>query len=175
VPSIFARLIEAVGHRLRQELRIRSLDLLALAFGDHHRRDSRAQMTSSLTATRLSILHRDGVHRQEFTLAGIRAADIRTKYASSCRISSPSLLMRSQSRLPRGSRWSNVDHRTCEVKLAYTRQWLVDLLRRIGYTEAADEALREMPEEFDLKQLQEFGERHGLSREEVTDAMGGSP
>jgi hypothetical protein len=83
--------------------------------------------------------------------------------------------MRSQSRLPRGSRWSNVDHRTCEVKLAYTRQWLVDLLRRIGYTEAADEALREMPEEFDLKQLQEFGERHGLSREEVTDAMGGSP
>lgn len=59
--------------------------------------------------------------------------------------------------------------------MAYTRQWLVDLLRRIGYTEAADEALREMPEEFDLEQLQEFGERHGLSREEVTDAMGGSP
>ena len=59
--------------------------------------------------------------------------------------------------------------------MAYTRQWLVDLLRRIGYAQAADEALREMPEEFDLKELQEFGERHGLSRDEVTDAMGGSP
>ena len=32
-----------------------------------------------------------------------------------------------------------------------------------------------MPEEFDLKQLQEFGERHGISRDEVTDAMGDSP
>ena len=58
--------------------------------------------------------------------------------------------------------------------MAYTRQWLVDLLRRIGYTQAADEAVRELPEEFDLKQLQEFGERHGISRDEVTDAMGGS-
>jgi len=59
--------------------------------------------------------------------------------------------------------------------MAYTRQWLVDLLRRLGYTQVADDALREMPEEFELKQLQEFGDRHGISRDEVTDAMGGSP
>jgi hypothetical protein len=59
--------------------------------------------------------------------------------------------------------------------MAYTRQWLVDLLRRLGYKQAADDASREMPEEFDLKQLQEFGDRHGISRDEVTDAMGGSP
>ena len=59
--------------------------------------------------------------------------------------------------------------------MAYTRQWLVDLLRRLGYTQAAEDALREMPEEFDLKQLQAFGDRHGISRDEVTDAMGGSP
>jgi hypothetical protein len=59
--------------------------------------------------------------------------------------------------------------------MAYTRQWLVDLLRRLGYTHVADDALRELPEEFDLKQLQEFGDRHGISRDEVTDAMGGSP
>jgi hypothetical protein len=59
--------------------------------------------------------------------------------------------------------------------MAYTRQWLVDILRRIGYTQAAYDALREMLEEFDLKQLQEFGDRHGISRDEVTDAMGGSP
>ena len=59
--------------------------------------------------------------------------------------------------------------------MAYTRQWLVDLLRRLGYTQVADDALGEMPEEFDLKQLQEFGARHGISRDDVTDAMGGSP
>ena len=59
--------------------------------------------------------------------------------------------------------------------MAYTRRWLVDILRRLGYSRAADEALREMPEEFDLKQLQEFGDRHGISRDDLTDAMGGSP
>jgi hypothetical protein len=59
--------------------------------------------------------------------------------------------------------------------MAYTRQWLIDILRRLGYTKAADDALREMPEEFDREQLEEFGDRHGISRDEVTDAMGGSP
>ena len=59
--------------------------------------------------------------------------------------------------------------------MAYTRKWLVDTLRRIGLAQAADDALREMPEQFDLKQLEEFGDRHGISRDEVTDAMGGSP
>lgn len=59
--------------------------------------------------------------------------------------------------------------------MAYTRQWLIEILRRLGYTQAAEDALREMPEEFDLEQLQEFGERHGISRDEVTDAMGSGP
>lgn len=39
------------------------------------------------------------------------------------------------------------------AQMAYTRKWLVDTLRRIGLTQAADDALREMPEQFDLKQL----------------------
>jgi hypothetical protein len=59
--------------------------------------------------------------------------------------------------------------------MAYSRKWLVDILRRLGYMQAAEDALREMLDEFDLKQLQEFGDRHGISREEVADAMGGSP
>jgi hypothetical protein len=59
--------------------------------------------------------------------------------------------------------------------MAYTKQWLVDFLRRLGYTEAADDASRELPDEFDRSQLQEFADRHGISRDEVTDAMGGSP
>jgi hypothetical protein len=59
--------------------------------------------------------------------------------------------------------------------MAYSKQWLVDGLRHMGYTQAADDALREMPDEFDLKQLQEFGDRHGISRDEVISRMGGSP
>lgn len=59
--------------------------------------------------------------------------------------------------------------------MAYTKKWLLDMLRRLGYMEAAEDALREMPDEFDLKQLQDFGDRHGISRDEVTDKMGGSP
>lgn len=61
------------------------------------------------------------------------------------------------------------------IQVAYTKKWLVDLLRRLGKRQAVEDALREMPDEFDLKQLQEFGERHGISRDDVTDHMGGSP
>lgn len=56
--------------------------------------------------------------------------------------------------------------------MAYTKQWLVDILRRLGYTKEAEDALREMPDEFDLEQLQEFGDRHGISRDEVTNRLG---
>jgi hypothetical protein len=59
--------------------------------------------------------------------------------------------------------------------MPYKKRWLVDALRRMGYTQAADDALRDMPDEFDLKQLQEFGDRHGISRDEVISRMGGSP
>jgi hypothetical protein len=45
----------------------------------------------------------------------------------------------------------------------------------MGYTQEADDALREMPDEFDLKQLQEFADRHGISRDELISRMGGSP
>lgn len=61
------------------------------------------------------------------------------------------------------------------VQMGYSRQWLVDTLRRLGYPQEADEALRVLPEEVDLKQLQEFGDRHGISRDELTSRMGGSP
>ena len=61
------------------------------------------------------------------------------------------------------------------VQMAYRRQWIVETLRRLGYPHEADEALRVLPEEFDLKQLQEFGDRHGISRDELISRMGGSP
>lgn len=49
------------------------------------------------------------------------------------------------------------------------------LLRRLGYEKEADEAARVLPEKISLEQLEEFGEKHGISREELTDQMGGSP
>jgi hypothetical protein len=58
---------------------------------------------------------------------------------------------------------------------SYSRQWLVDLLRQLGFPEAADDALRDMPEEFDRKRLREFGDRHGIGASALTDRMGGSP
>jgi hypothetical protein len=59
--------------------------------------------------------------------------------------------------------------------MGYSRKWLADTLRRLGYEEAADEALRVLPDQIDLKQLREFGDRHGISRDTLTDRMGGSP
>jgi hypothetical protein len=59
--------------------------------------------------------------------------------------------------------------------MGYSRQWVVDLLRRLGYEQEADEALRVLPDELDRKQLEEFGNRHGISRGELIDRMGGSP
>lgn len=61
------------------------------------------------------------------------------------------------------------------VHMGYSRQWLVDTLRRIGYLQEADDALRVLPDEIDLQQLKEFGDRHGISRDELINRMGGSP
>jgi hypothetical protein len=41
------------------------------------------------------------------------------------------------------------------VQVAYSRQWVVDTLRRNGYRQLADEALRVLPEEMDRQQLEE--------------------
>jgi hypothetical protein len=59
--------------------------------------------------------------------------------------------------------------------MAVSRQWVIDMLNHMGYSEAAEEASRVLPEQLDLKQLQEFGDRHGISRTELESRMGGSP
>jgi hypothetical protein len=59
--------------------------------------------------------------------------------------------------------------------MAYSRQWVADTLRHLGYQQEADEALRDLPEEVDLRQLEEFGDQHGISRGELVSRMGGSP
>lgn len=55
------------------------------------------------------------------------------------------------------------------------RRWVVSLLRRAGYPQAAEEAERVLPEQLTLEQVQEFADQHGISRGEIISQMGGSP
>jgi hypothetical protein len=55
------------------------------------------------------------------------------------------------------------------------RQYVVDRLRGMGMTQAADEAARVLPDPVDLNQVAAFCEHYGLSRGEMIDRMGGSP
>jgi len=59
--------------------------------------------------------------------------------------------------------------------MAHDRQWVVDTLHRLGYTQAADEAAQELPEQVSMEQLLDFADRHDISRDEVISRMGGSP
>jgi hypothetical protein len=59
--------------------------------------------------------------------------------------------------------------------VAQDRQWLVDVLRQLGYQEAADDAARELPDKVSLKEMEDFGDRHGIGRDELVNRMGGSP
>jgi hypothetical protein len=59
--------------------------------------------------------------------------------------------------------------------MPYHRQWLVDMLRRVGYAQAADEAERVLPEQVSREEIEEFADRFGISRDEVMSRMGGSP
>lgn len=68
-----------------------------------------------------------------------------------------------------------VEDRAWVIPMGYSRKWVADTLRRLGYEQAADEALRVLPDQIDLKQLREFGDRHGISRDTLVDRMGGSP
>jgi hypothetical protein len=45
----------------------------------------------------------------------------------------------------------------------------------MGYAQEADQAARELPDPVELEQLKAFGDRHGISRDELTSRMGGSP
>ena len=55
------------------------------------------------------------------------------------------------------------------------RQWIVNMLRRLGYPDAADEAARVLPDPVSLEQIQKFADRYGISRDEVMSQMGASP
>ena len=59
--------------------------------------------------------------------------------------------------------------------MSQDRQWVIDLLRRLGYTRAAEEAARELPDPVSMDEIRKFGDRHGISRDDLTSQLGGSP
>jgi hypothetical protein len=61
------------------------------------------------------------------------------------------------------------------VRMSYNKQWVVDTLRALGYSQAAEDALHDLPEDIELQQLEEFGDKHGINRDDLVSRMGGSP
>jgi hypothetical protein len=59
--------------------------------------------------------------------------------------------------------------------MAQDRQWVINLLHRMGYPTAAEEAARELPDPVAMEDLVKFANRHGISRDELNSRMGGSP
>ena len=59
--------------------------------------------------------------------------------------------------------------------MAQDKRWFVHTLRRLGYTEAAEEAERELPDPVSLEEVKKFADRYNISRDEVMSQMGGSP
>ena len=59
--------------------------------------------------------------------------------------------------------------------MQYNRQYVIDSMRRLGYQQLADEALRDLPDPVDLDELQAWCLRHGLAHDDLISRMGGSP
>ena len=59
--------------------------------------------------------------------------------------------------------------------MAQDKRWFVHTQRRLGYTEAAEEAERELPDPVSLEEVKKFADRYNISRDEVMSQMGGSP
>ena len=61
------------------------------------------------------------------------------------------------------------------AQMQFSRQEIVALMRRTGYAELADEAQRVLPDPVDGDQLEAFANSHGVNRDDIMSAMGGSP
>jgi hypothetical protein len=57
----------------------------------------------------------------------------------------------------------------------FSRQEIVESLRRAGLPEAADKAAAELPDSVDLEEAAERGSQHGVTRDSLISQMGGSP
>jgi hypothetical protein len=55
------------------------------------------------------------------------------------------------------------------------KQEIVEVLRRAGHLEAAEEVDRSLPDPVELERAAQFGMRYGITRDELISRMGGSP
>jgi hypothetical protein len=55
------------------------------------------------------------------------------------------------------------------------RQYLVDMLRRMDYEQAAEVAERELPDPVDSTEAAKLGEQLGIFFDDLISGMGGSP
>ncbi len=61
------------------------------------------------------------------------------------------------------------------IPMQVSRQYVVDLLRRTGMAEAAEEAERVLPDPVDMDEVTKWGAKHGVTRGALVNQMGGSP
>jgi hypothetical protein len=61
------------------------------------------------------------------------------------------------------------------IAMEYSRQHVVDVLRRAGWPDLADEASRVLPDSVDIDRLVAWGAQHGLSHDELMSRFGASP
>lgn len=59
--------------------------------------------------------------------------------------------------------------------MLHSRQEVVELLRKAGLPDAADEAMAELPDPVSFEDAEEWGVRHGITRDVLISQMGGSP
>ncbi len=59
--------------------------------------------------------------------------------------------------------------------MQYSRQHLVEILRRTGYPDLADAALKGLPDPVDLDEAAKFLEPYGITRDVLISRLGGSP
>ncbi|MGC8471507.1 MAG: hypothetical protein ACP5PM_04355 [Acidimicrobiales bacterium] len=56
-----------------------------------------------------------------------------------------------------------------------SRQEVADVLRRAGFPELAEEAMRALPDPVDVADVVAWASGHGVTRDDLIDRMGGSP
>jgi hypothetical protein len=59
--------------------------------------------------------------------------------------------------------------------MSHDKQWVIDTLRHLGLTQAADEAADELPDQVSTEELLALGDKYGISRDNLINRMGGSP
>lgn len=63
-----------------------------------------------------------------------------------------------------------------EVSLVeHRRHDVVNIMRRAGFAELADKALRELPDPVDVEEAVKWAGKHGISADTLISQMGGSP